>query len=284
MAPDTQKPDLNSRVREWLTSQGYPLEMAAARILQSAGFNTIQSDYYADPDTGEAREIDLVASMQRELDDLYVRVTFVIECKVSKDKPWLIFTSREAGIATPALMRQRAASPAGHLLLEELATDSRFGRIPLIQSGACPGYGLTEAFTQGQDRPYIALMSAAKAATARARSLSLKTPIAEIIFPVALVDGHLVDCSLRNDTLEVAEISRGVLLWRNPIVGMPHTIINVVTYPAFKAFVADARATADFVLAHDKAIDASLKERARRLRQTRFLGLATRFVRSFPFA
>jgi hypothetical protein len=49
------------------------------------------------------------------------------------------------------------------------------------------------------------------------------------------------------DTL-VRRLDAGTLLWRNPLLGMLHTIIRVVTENALDAFVDDAAASADAFL------------------------------------
>ena len=41
--------DLVTRVKKWLKSQGYPLEMEAAQIFRQAGFRVDQSQFYTDP-------------------------------------------------------------------------------------------------------------------------------------------------------------------------------------------------------------------------------------------
>ena len=63
-----RKDDLSSKVEEWVNKQGYPFEMRVAAAFRKAGFGITQSDYYTDTETGTAREIDVVASMQRWLD------------------------------------------------------------------------------------------------------------------------------------------------------------------------------------------------------------------------
>ena len=103
---------MEDRIHEWLESQGYPLEMQVAREFARNGFRVLQSDYYDDFESGDSREIDVVAHMQTMIGELLVRVEFVIECKASRDKPWVLFTQHRS-FADPARVAQRVASKHG---------------------------------------------------------------------------------------------------------------------------------------------------------------------------
>jgi len=97
-----REPSIEEKLHTWLEAQGYPLEMRVAKAFQIAGARVIQSEYYTDPSTEESREIDVVADWQTRIDNLLVRVSFVIECKSSKDKPWILFVSPNVRLAAPA--------------------------------------------------------------------------------------------------------------------------------------------------------------------------------------
>jgi hypothetical protein len=49
--------DLKLKVKEWLSTQGFPFEMRVAAQLQDAGFQVVQSAYFGDPSTAKAREL-----------------------------------------------------------------------------------------------------------------------------------------------------------------------------------------------------------------------------------
>src|SRR5258705_13077653 len=94
----SEQKSLHDEVAEWLGKQGYPFEMEVAQEFRAAGFTVGQSTYYSDPDTGDAREIDVVAGHEKKVGDFDVRLTCFVECKVSTGKPWVIFaSSREPG-------------------------------------------------------------------------------------------------------------------------------------------------------------------------------------------
>lgn len=73
--------DLKGKITAWLETQGYPLEMRVASALREVGFDVSQGEYYDDPETQTAREIDVVAVKGDDYGLLEVSV--VVECKKS---------------------------------------------------------------------------------------------------------------------------------------------------------------------------------------------------------
>jgi hypothetical protein len=66
--PDEQASSSGSveqRVSEWLTEQGYPLELRVAQAFTGAGAEVKQAEYFKDSETGKFREIDVVATFRR---------------------------------------------------------------------------------------------------------------------------------------------------------------------------------------------------------------------------
>src|SRR5262249_22948658 len=92
--------DLHARVDEWLQNQGFPLEFRTARALSVEGrLRAVQGTYVRDPITYQLREVDVVASIHLEATDVICRVSVVAECKWSRKKPWILFTSPNAGLS-----------------------------------------------------------------------------------------------------------------------------------------------------------------------------------------
>jgi hypothetical protein len=93
MANDDSRP-MDVRVREWLDTEGYPLELEVARAFRKAGFRAHHAMMYDDANTKSKREIDVVATKQFGQDGRWIRVVVVAECKHAK-KPWVCFTDTE---------------------------------------------------------------------------------------------------------------------------------------------------------------------------------------------
>ncbi|HEY8936331.1 MAG TPA: hypothetical protein VIM65_13955 [Cyclobacteriaceae bacterium] len=64
------KNDLGSKIKVWLDTQGYNLEMFTARTFRGKGFQIAQSVYYQDTESNQSREIDLVCYYTKVLSGL----------------------------------------------------------------------------------------------------------------------------------------------------------------------------------------------------------------------
>ena len=251
--------NFDDKLLNWLNEQGYPLEMAVARLCRQFGFRAIQSDYYTDPETNNQREIDVLAYKQRIIDDVLARVSINFECKNSKDKPWVIFSSPDIKLAHPARIIQRAGSKLAIQFLKLLSQEKDIQDLPLFSLPQKPGYGITHAFSTWQDIPYTACMGAAKSALATASSADNAAKhqgsLFDIIFPVVVIEGKLFECYLNDDNRPVVEeMKSGVLVWRNPVVGMPHTIINILTLDGLSSFLQDASKSIDILFSRSSEI------------------------------
>jgi hypothetical protein len=253
---------MEDKVRGWLESQGYPLEMEVARVFQACEFRVIQGEYYTDPETGVARETDVVASMQSEVDGCYVRISFVTECKsVSTEKPWVLFT-RETRLAPPARVAQRAASGNAQRLLLALARDKEVADLSLFQVGERAAYGVTQAFTTGKDVTYEAVLSAAKAAIAIAADADDDPTFFQIAMPMVVTRARIFEACLGPDNkLAVNEISQGTLVWRNPVLGMPHTIVPIMRADIFESQARLLSTAAERLLELAQPLLATVRER-----------------------
>jgi hypothetical protein len=241
--------DVEKRISVWLNEQGYPLEMRVASILQQQGFRVVQSDYFIDPETGDYRELDVVAFQQKMIENVLFRMSLLVECKRSTDKPWLLFTSERTRLADPARVAQRAATALGRRYLCEICHELEVQALPLFALPDRPAYGITQAFTTGKDICYSAVTSVSKAALARVSEYDPKkiarvpgfrirreTDFCSIVFPIVVVEGGMFEVYLDGRTqVVVHELESSTLLWRNPLVGMPHTIVDVVPFSSFSS-------------------------------------------------
>jgi hypothetical protein len=250
---------LLQRLQMWLDTQGYPLELEVARSFEQRGLRVVQSEYYTDPDSGAAREIDLVAHSDSRGNDKIFRVTFAIECKSSRDKPWVGFTSSLISLHPHARVVQRATNPKAYKALRKLSRNKDVQALPLLQIPSRPAYGLTQAFTTGKDVAYEAAMLAAKAALAEV-TYPIDHPqrelIAVVAFPVVIIDGSLFEYFIDHaGETHVEAVSRLKLIWRNPLVGRGHTLVDIVTKKCLSEFVDEAAQSSRVLAEHLKRVD-----------------------------
>ncbi len=245
---------LEEKLRDWLEKQGYPLEMQVAAAFQKQGFRVMQSEYYEDPESKGMREIDVVASRQQKVGNYYVRLTFAIECKQSKEKPWVLFAGQQR-LPGPARVVQRAASEGGTKLLFELYKNKELHQLSLLSLGELAAYGMTQAFTTGHDVTYTASTAVEKAAHSIAVSCDkhamYRGSFCEIVFPVIVVDGLLFKAALQEDgTIGLASVAAGTLVSRNRFGGPPFSIIRVIGQSEIESFAETADRDTRELLAH----------------------------------
>lgn len=249
--PLSSMEDLKRRVANWLEKQGYPLEMRATNMAREAGLRAAQGAYYPDPESGAQREIDVVASTS-DLTGL-LNLSLVIECKASRDKPWVLFTSEQNESGKNRLFSFAISTEAGRrglagkLLGEELSSSTWFARSERT------AYGITQAFTTGVDVPYAAVVSALKAAIAINGLLAntesdLKELDFSFYFPVVVLDGMLLECFLGPDgDLQVEEVARGVINVVRDIGGERSCAVHVVTVQALPQIFQEFRDVAQML-------------------------------------
>src|SRR5262249_35932003 len=90
--------DARVAVVKWLEKEGYPLEMRTARAFRRSGADVAISQFYKDHESQEVREIDVIATFgpmgaSDPPKSVSVAVSFVCECKLSKENPWVMFTT-----------------------------------------------------------------------------------------------------------------------------------------------------------------------------------------------
>lgn len=242
---------LDKKLETWLRKQGYPLEMEAASIARKCGFEVSQSDYYVDPDEDQPREIDLVLSVQRYQEHFSCDYKLFIECKSSRDKPWLLFSTQNefAGEEAPqdplkglSLLQSFVANDFGSDLLRKSYLEGNLGNIfPRLTTQPVIGYGVTQAFSDNTETPFKALMSSTKAALSYAKrfgSISLTRPFV-FAAPVVVIDVPLfsVTFSEKTSDIELEEIKRGWLHWKHVVGGRSGLGVYIVHKSELSAFL-----------------------------------------------
>ncbi len=257
---DNSESNVREQVLGWLNGQGYPLEMAVAAAFHASGFSVRLSDYYVDPESGKEREIDVTAGRNSEPgtdEALLFSVTYRLECKLARAKPWVVFVSEaQPDRMSPAL--HVISSEATRLCLLNSLGDAdvrqRLNGLELFRRNRI-GHGVTQAFTNGPDEPYKAVMSALKASAALARrlderavisGLSRKIYMGGIVVPVVIIEGTLFECSLgQAGQLEAMEVKSSVIGWKGGSYALGVPLVHVVTRPALDDFVRIAGEAAD---------------------------------------
>lgn len=241
----TKQTDIKKEIiNKWLESQGYPLEMNVASQLRNAGFNVQLSHYYSDPENETIREIDIVASYPEHTGCL--DISFVIECKVSKKKPWLLFSTEHTLEGFNRLFAFCINSDSARSALVEKGVET-FIKLPRMKKEGRAAYGITQAFTSGEDMTFKATTSVLKAAISRKQNLNKQNwkPFV-FVFPTIIVDGALFECYLNdNGKVYIENLQKMDFFFPWRIGEEIGTCLRIFTFDNISAFVAEAKSVAE---------------------------------------
>ncbi|MCK4395921.1 hypothetical protein KAW96_04915 [candidate division WOR-3 bacterium] len=236
--------NLKRKIKEWLTKQGYPLEMRVATSFRKAGFDVIQSHYYIDPENDNYREIDIIATKPDFIGG--IDISFIIECKSSKEKPWLLFSSDRVLENRSIFLSYCINSDSTREALIKKGFET-INVLPWIKKEGRIAYGLTQAFTSGDDITYKATISVLKATISRKKELNKRNPYPFIfLFPVIIVDGQLFECFLNSrGLLSIQEFQEGFLYFPLHIAGECGTCIHILSSNKIEEFCEQAKGVSD---------------------------------------
>ncbi len=244
-------PSLKEKVTEWLETQGYPLEFRVARAFERSGFfETYQGQYIQDDKGGDPREIDVLANITTSYEEkCFFRISQVVECKWSKDKPWLVFTSSRSIMGEGACIAQTIASALGEAAMFCIAGDNALGDLELFKRPGRGGFAGRRAFEKNkeqQDIFYATIQGLITKSVNYAKSYGLPNPSAGqvpssgcLAFPIIVIDGDLFEAyyDKEKDNVALREAHHIRIFWR----GAPGhkrfiTPVDIVTAGAVEEF------------------------------------------------
>lgn len=251
-------------VRKWLKSQGFPLEMFAAKTLQSAGFVVGHSEYFTDPTESKARETDVVARLSIPASDANTDLflCMVVECKTSRNKAWVLLMPGTVGFSSSlhehvwsGIVNERGKTLLKNAPEVPLPTpgfflgngDCAYGLVVAHSSGDQQADSGSERSLHGPSTAFAAMMSVAKSARWFRDKAEKDVPFSKLIkkleplyifVPVVLVDAPLFRATLNEKgEIDVVACKWGRILLKNPDIGADSTLIDVVTKLEFSNYV-----------------------------------------------
>lgn len=246
---------IEERIEEWLDARGYSLEMRVAQIMRKTSLTVVQSEYYADPDTGQARETDVVGYVSRVEGKTQVMIMLVVECKLSTDKPWVLMTHNHKYPVDVAIQRHATTSRTSRALRQTslIPMAQQLGMFALPERVA---HSLVVAFGDQNDKAYSALMSVLSATKGLVQTLQKNQMVHAVGVPIVVVKGMLFESYLDDSgVMRTEAISKGTVLWRNPVLGAMSTV-TIVSESAFEEYASMIASESDiFVSQLMSAID-----------------------------
>lgn len=220
-ARETSK-DIQAKIEEWLTKEGYPVEFATAEAFAQHGFTVLQGRFFRDPKEGKVRELDVVASTAKQFEDTSIGISHIIECKWSRDKPWIVFTSAHTTLSPSTCIEHTIGSLLGVAAIWCEAGKRDLHGTDTFSAPARGGFGGRQAFSSGNDTFYAAMQSVISAAAQLTAEhdeygrLPGNLPATAVIgLPVIVVDGLIFECSFDADqsNLNLREAERVRVHW-----------------------------------------------------------------------
>lgn len=236
---------LEQNVREWLETEGYPLEIKVAREFRDRGFRVQQSEYYKNRE-GVFRETDVLAARSTLWDDPQMTTLFemeaVVECKGFPSRPWVIFSAPLAK-NTPAHQRDvRIGTPRGIQLMSIALMGSELAELEYFKPRERAAYSVVPAF-KGNDDAFKAVSGIADAAYARAvhwgeQDLEDVVDLFGVYFPVVVINAPLFECFEDAGGLQLVERTHVPLHWRKTFFQEHEfTVIDIVTEQGLTTYV-----------------------------------------------
>ena len=227
------KDELEEKILKWLDKEGYPLEFTTAHKFRKHQSFVNQSQYEIDR-SGKPREADVVATISKRLGTSILRLSHVVECKWSKDKPWVLFKN-ENQYANSALTAQLIGSRLGCDLAWIAAGSEELENLPIFKEKGFAFSG-RQAFSSGHDYFYQSVQGVVSNCInlANRYNQSVDTPpqsmLAVILFPMIVVDGNLFEAtySLENHNLDLNEVNSSRVIWNGNEGRKFNTIVDVV--------------------------------------------------------
>jgi len=228
--------DLRDNVAKWVKSEGYPLEFRTASAFRKAGFHVRQGEYVHFDDT--IREIDVAASKSVFSEGTLLRVYHVVECKWTKEKPWIVLSAPNP-MAPSACIAQTIASELGEAILWANAGLRDLHDMSLFSTPASPGFSGRQAFTEYQDNDvfYRTMQSVTSLATKLVqqydeppRKNDAMPKYGAVAFPLVAIDGHLFEVWFDETTSDVQAVERKHLRlhWRGSPSWRWHATVDIV--------------------------------------------------------
>ncbi|MEG9329229.1 hypothetical protein V6B16_14915 [Salinimicrobium catena] len=199
--------DKKQNIKNWIEKNGYPFEMMVAKSFKKAGFEISQSVLFKDEETGKYRETDIIAHESKNIEKVWFNISFIVECKKSNDKPWIIFKNNEQYTLLnkiyPVLITKN-----GNILIDSITKNSQFRSPLLFPEIKDSGYNIVTAFNSKSDTAYSASQSVLKACEYLLRkSNDSDKRFCNLYVPIIAIEGELFESHMdSNNDLELNEV------------------------------------------------------------------------------
>jgi hypothetical protein len=211
--------DVQDRMLAWLEESGRALETRVGRSLWRGGANSVvQSSIYRDPLTGQAREVDVLASFEwTGMRNVGCSITAVVECKSGRKQPWIAMQDARSMGRVTKLVNWVFAADFPNTGIEGQATEAWLGLDP-FDDPSVASHVLT-AFKDEVNPAGDAVRQVLSAAEAlRTQHLVGPQSVGLVLIPVVVTAAPLYNCVLSDEgEMTLSEVDQFVVWGYSPI-------------------------------------------------------------------
>lgn len=200
--------EINTKILDWIKKGGFPLEMKVAKSFIKAGFDVVQSVYYMDIESEKLRETDIIATKSLLINRVWVNIAFVIECKSTLEKPWVILINDGLKYYHDELPIYITNN--GRKFIEATKKNDEYRSDFLFRNRRKIGYSLVTAFNkEGKEPSYEAIQSLTKACEYFMKESNNKRDYQmNIYLPIVIVEGLLFNATLaQNEEIQIEQVN-----------------------------------------------------------------------------
>lgn len=241
--------DFEEKVLEWLSKQGHPFELQVGRVFNDAGWYVDHSRYYEDPVTMKVREVDLLASFLLPQSESFFTMNIVVECKSSKEKPWIVLGASKWYPQWSTHVLPGAVAQA--CVESYYESHKRKSVLSILTGPKQMGHGVLRAFheSKGNDpsSAYSAVQTVVNAAATfsqrSAQDLLLQVedgelPSLELYLPVVVTDAPVFSYSLNAEGVSrLKAVGHSCMLSPHPIKADELMLVYIVNVESLSEFV-----------------------------------------------
>lgn len=206
---------MKEKIKDWLLKGGLPFEMEVSNMFLDAGFLVAQSVYYKDNDSNKYRETDIIAHHFKKINGVYVNLTFIVECKSSIDKPWVVLQNERL---TNSINPESKIYHTQNFTkaFEKIISESKFDSDLIYKNKRQFGYSLITALNNngGNDKAYESTQTLLKSCEHLVYSTNNSgRKVCNLYFPLIIIKGDLYSAKMISDNdLKIEEITEAEII------------------------------------------------------------------------
>tara|TARA_R110002049_G_scaffold63_6_gene384 strand:+ start:13108 stop:13914 length:807 start_codon:yes stop_codon:yes gene_type:complete len=231
--------ELENKVKKWILKNGYPFEMKVANLFKKSNFKVSQSVLYKDEDTGKLRELDVISYSNVEVNKVWFNFTFVIECKKSTDKPWVVF--KNDNLHNQQLERYKPFATRNAEILFKKTNALKNNKFELLFPNLLnSGFNLVTSLKESKDLAYSSTTSLLKACKYLTEKFNESTSVraCNIYIPLIIIEGILYESFLDiENELKLIEVDNSSILNTKVFSEGNSNVITIVSSKNLENFI-----------------------------------------------